>query len=692
MTPGSATPNREKILAAMERALRAEQFALSSRLSRFLRYVVTETVEGRSAALKEYAIGVSVYDRGTDFDPKTDSIVRVDAVKLRNRLSEYYAGSGATDEVRIAIPKGGYVATFVCNEADDKSIEIPRVEKRWKVVSALPMALAILAGLGLLGSGIRWRSVGEKHEVSLTPLTSYPGHEYRPSISRDGRYVAFGWTGSEAGKNFDIWLRPIDEDKPIRLTQHPNWDGAPEWSPSGEWIALKRRDVGTVIVNPITQAERVIGKEASYACHGWLPDGKKVLAAGEEGKLWALAVDGSGASEFASSPRFGARIHCGRASPDGKWLAVMTETDLFVRPLRGGEWVGLTPDHLKLRSFTWMPDSESLLYTGARQGDWTLWRISRKGGQPERAPGPGQGVWFVSAAESAVVFQQDIHDSNLVVIDPKDLSERRVHVSTKQEQDHRVSRDGSKVAFISDREGNRDLWVGSLDGSSLQRVTDLSGVWAEGPSWSADGREIAFYAVRDGNSDIYSVASTGGVARRLTYDASTESRPEWDPLGKWIYFASDRSGRFEVWRQSLQGGVAEQMTFDGGLYPHIDPEGKWLYYIWPAKLEVSSPDKGTLMRIPVSGGKPERIFGPIGMFQWSVSRQGVLCACPPESESDPHPDLLLIPLTGGKPKRVGKLPVPNMVLSVSVSESGNAIVLALLESVSEDLMLLRGLR
>lgn len=64
MTNGSPTaPEGEPIIAALERILSSKQFSSSSRLSRFLRFVVTETLAGREATLKEYAIGVSVYDR-----------------------------------------------------------------------------------------------------------------------------------------------------------------------------------------------------------------------------------------------------------------------------------------------------------------------------------------------------------------------------------------------------------------------------------------------------------------------------------------------------------------------------------------------------------------------------------------------------------------------------------------------------
>ena len=119
------------------------------------------------------------------------------------------------------------------------------------------------------------------------------------------------------------------------------------------------------------------------------------------------------------------------------------------------------PSYPELR---WASDSESILFTGSRQGDWTLWRVSRDGGVPQRVPGPGQGVWYVSAAKDLVLFQQDHHDSNLVDIDLGSMREKRMFVSTRQEATPRVSPDGARVAFISDRDGNRDCgWPTSME-------------------------------------------------------------------------------------------------------------------------------------------------------------------------------------------------------------------------------------
>ena len=87
-------------------------FANAERMSRFLRYVVARTLAGERDRLKEYAIGVDVFDRNEDYDPRVDSIVRVEAARLRAKIDEYYNGPGTDDRVVIRLRRGSYVPHF----------------------------------------------------------------------------------------------------------------------------------------------------------------------------------------------------------------------------------------------------------------------------------------------------------------------------------------------------------------------------------------------------------------------------------------------------------------------------------------------------------------------------------------------------------------------------------------------------
>ena len=105
MSPAEVRGQLEKILAS-------EAFARADRMSRFLRFVVQETLKGKGAQLKEYLIGVEVFDRESSYDPRIDPVVRGEARRLRTKLMEYYENEGKDDRIRIHLPKGSYAVVF----------------------------------------------------------------------------------------------------------------------------------------------------------------------------------------------------------------------------------------------------------------------------------------------------------------------------------------------------------------------------------------------------------------------------------------------------------------------------------------------------------------------------------------------------------------------------------------------------
>src|SRR5271169_692651 len=93
----------------LERTLKSKLFARSEQLSRLLRFLIEKHLEGCDGELKESVIGVEVFGRRTDYDPKSDPIVRTEIRRLRQRLSDYYQNEGSANAVRFEVPKGGYV-------------------------------------------------------------------------------------------------------------------------------------------------------------------------------------------------------------------------------------------------------------------------------------------------------------------------------------------------------------------------------------------------------------------------------------------------------------------------------------------------------------------------------------------------------------------------------------------------------
>ena len=105
---------RGEIEAELARLLGSDKISRNVNSARFLRYVVEEALEGRGERLKAFSIATQALGRSDDFDPQSDSIVRVQAVRVRAQLEDYYTGPGAGDPVRITLPKGSYVPRFEC--------------------------------------------------------------------------------------------------------------------------------------------------------------------------------------------------------------------------------------------------------------------------------------------------------------------------------------------------------------------------------------------------------------------------------------------------------------------------------------------------------------------------------------------------------------------------------------------------
>jgi tetratricopeptide (TPR) repeat protein len=101
---------------ALEKLLSSHTLQSSPRLRRFLERVVRHALAGHDDPLKEYTLGVEVFDRGLRFDPRVDAIVRVEARRLREKLQTYYRTEGATDLVTISIPPGAYAPMFHLHE------------------------------------------------------------------------------------------------------------------------------------------------------------------------------------------------------------------------------------------------------------------------------------------------------------------------------------------------------------------------------------------------------------------------------------------------------------------------------------------------------------------------------------------------------------------------------------------------
>jgi TolB-like protein len=186
-------PEAEAIRAQLERTLASRGFVTAGRQSRLLRHIVERTLAGQADQLKEYSVGMEVFDRDEKYDPRIDSIVRVEAGRLRSRLDEYYATDGAGDAVRISLPRGAYVATFepnvqgakpavTLNEAAPIAAEQPAARSSWALWALGAALVAVVAGM------VMW--LGEPQASPGAPSVAVLAFEQYSASEDDGAIAA----------------------------------------------------------------------------------------------------------------------------------------------------------------------------------------------------------------------------------------------------------------------------------------------------------------------------------------------------------------------------------------------------------------------------------------------------------------------------------------------------------------------
>ena len=120
------------------------------------------------------------------------------------------------------------------------------------------------------------------------------------------------------------------------------------------------------------------------------------------------------------------------------------------------------------------------------------------------------------------------------------------------------SLDGSRIAFVSDRDGNREVYMMNADGTEQTNLTQNAASDESSPSWSPDGNRIAFESDRDGNREVYVMNADGTEQTNLTQNASTDENAHFALTG--IFFASNRDGNYEIYSMDADGSNLKNET------------------------------------------------------------------------------------------------------------------------------------
>jgi len=173
--------------AAIEKVLHSVAFSRSDSSRLLLKFIVEKSLSGNLDSIKEYTIATEALGRPPDFDPKADSIVRIQVQRLRKKLEEYYSDEGGEDPIRIVIPSGHYIPEFRTHPEPsppkkDDDLVVPSPPDRPAagrmlshrflvgVVVGLVGALAIIGLYLSRGSGPKASALASSLPSSLVPL------------------------------------------------------------------------------------------------------------------------------------------------------------------------------------------------------------------------------------------------------------------------------------------------------------------------------------------------------------------------------------------------------------------------------------------------------------------------------------------------------------------------------------------
>ena len=433
---------------------------------------------------------------------------------------------------------------------------------------AAALAAVLLSGLGYrAGRATAGREAGVQPSLHFTQITDLPGAESSPSLSRDGKTLAF--VGRVTGHG-DVYVQRVGGHNPINLTADcPKDDTGPAFSPDGERIAFHSDcEGGGLFVMGATGESRRRVADFGYD-PTWSPDGRSIAVASEP-TLNPLSRNAESALSIIDLASGGKRLLLDQDamqpawSPDGRRIAFWNlrggpggtgRRDIWTVAASGGPAVEVTNDEDVDWSPVWSPDSRYLYFSSGRGGTLNLWRlrIDTATGRPAGAPEPvttparSSGSLSLSGDGSRLAFEAREERSALYRADFDPASGRAgaptlVLGGSRAIFSLGLSPDGQWIAWAS--AGLREnLFVVRMDGTGYRQLTD-DNFRNRGPSWSSDGSQISFYSNRSGRYEIWSVHADGSNLVQLTNtNAGSRWFPEWAPDGSRISIAGIPTSR-----------------------------------------------------------------------------------------------------------------------------------------------------
>jgi eukaryotic-like serine/threonine-protein kinase len=515
----------------LAKILASPLFAGSPRMSRFLRFVVEETLEGRADKIKEYVIAIEVFDKPHDYDSYADSTVRTEAGKLRGRLSRYYETHGRSDPLVIDIPKGTYSPVFLPGPpgpppaAAAPSRKLP---SGWKTL--LWAMAAVLTAAALLLYVAEERGPANDRPVLRFQIHPPPGvrvaslrNEGPAVISPDGRHLAFVGR-SEAGRT-EIWIRPLDS---LAARALPGTEGAayPFWSPDSRQLAFfsdrKLKKVSLDRSGAVILCEAPLGRGGAWSRRGTI-----VFSPAPEAALQSVA-DSGGVPRPVTAP----------ASDAGERLQLhpwfLPGSDRFL-------YLGLASTTAAAKLLVARFDGRGEQVPVAAAGDAESNIVFA------RPPG-GEAPGYLFYVRSSALVAHPFDPARLTTLgDPATIAEGVRTGFERRHGDFSVSDTGILVYRSAAAVSNELAW---LDRSGALLETVPGGASDRDVALSPDNRKVAVVRIRSvlEGADIWLRDLDRGPETRITFDAATDYTPVWSRHGRTLYYSSHQADGFVLFR------------------------------------------------------------------------------------------------------------------------------------------------
>jgi len=179
-------------------------------------------------------------------------------------------------------------------------------------------------------------------------------------------------------------------------------------------------------------------------------------------------------------------------------------------------------------------------------------------------------------SRSRIAFVSDATGRKEVYLsDVLGLSQRQVTRHKTLVVSPRVSPDGTHLAYSSYHSGNMNLYLTDLRQNQITRAISRRTGMNLAPAWSPDGKSMIMTLSKDGSPDLYLIDLEGDIKKRLTSNAGINVSPSWSPDGKTIAFVSDRNGTPQVYTMEIKSGRVQRLTFEGNenTEPAWSPKG-----------------------------------------------------------------------------------------------------------------------